>query len=149
MTKISEVTGGSDKVSIWKLVTPAPGANNVVVTLSALTNVKAGATSWTNVDQTTPVGTAATNTGSSNFPSVTVASAAEEVVHDTIGANVDQDELAVTADAGQTERWNIRTSHTGGGSTEVGAASVTMSWTMVKNTSWAIVGVPIKPAHVF
>src|SRR2546427_236510 len=149
MTKISEVTGGSDKVSIWKLVDPATGANNVVVTLSAPTNVKGGAPSWSNVDQTTPVGTAATNTWSSNFPSVTVASAAEEVVHDTIGANVDQDEGAVTVGAGQTERWNIRTSHTGGGSTEVGAASVTMSWTMVKNTSWAIVGVPIKPAHVF
>src|SRR2546427_2692182 len=149
MTKISEVTGASDRVSIWTLVNPATGTKSVVVTLSAATNVKGGATSWTNVNQTTPVGTAATNTGSSNFPSVTVASAAEEVVHDTIGANADTDEGAVTADAGQTERWNIRTTHTGAGSTEVGAASVTMSWTMVKNTSWAIVGVPIKPAHVF
>src|SRR5207249_3267890 len=149
MTKITEVTGASDRVSIWKLVNPATGTNSVVVTLSAAATVKGGATSWTNVDQTTPVGTAATNTGSSNFPSVTVASAAEEVVHDTIGANADSDEGAVTADAGQTERWNIRTSHTGGGSTEVGAASVTMSWTMVKNTGWASAGVPIKPAHVF
>src|SRR5439155_1378726 len=40
-------------------------------------------------------------------------------------------------------------SHTGAGSTEVGAASVTMSWTMVKNSGWASVGVSIKPAHVF
>src|SRR5439155_296465 len=70
MTKITEVTGASDRVSIWKLVNPATGTNSVVVTLSAAATVKGGATSWTNVDQTTPVGTAATNTGSSNFPSV-------------------------------------------------------------------------------
>src|SRR2546427_11416651 len=122
MTKISEVTGCSDKVSIGKLVNPATGANNVVVTLSAATNVKGGATSWSNVDQTTPVGTAATNTGSSLTPSVTVASAAEEIVHDVIGTNVDQDEGAVTVGAGQTETGNIRTSQTGARSTEVGPA---------------------------
>jgi uncharacterized repeat protein (TIGR01451 family) len=71
-------------------------------------------------------------------------------VLDTVSTNGDANTL--TANAGQTERWdlfsgtgdlnNVR----GGGSTEPGAASVTMSWTLGASKVWAIGAVAIKPA---
>src|SRR5204863_1910758 len=125
--------GGQNRVDIWQLLSPAVGSANVVITLSKAKNVAAGAVSFFGVDQTTPTGAQATATGSSMTASVTVASAAGEVVLNAVSANGDA--VSLTAAAGQTQRYNTGTGTAGGnvraaGSTKPGAATVTSSWTL-------------------
>ena len=55
---------------------------------------------------------------------------------------------SLTAGVGQTDQWNDANAGDdyGAGSTEPGAASVNMSWTLGSSDHWAIGAVPIKPA---
>jgi signal peptidase I len=132
------------RVELWYLVAPQTGSNSVVVTLSGETNddIVAGATSWRAVHQSTPLGTAVFASGESDTASVDVTSAAGEVVVDVVAS----DRETVSADGGQTEHWSAQPNKLGGGgSSELGAASVTMSWTLGQSTFWAIGGVPLKP----
>ena len=46
---------------LWRLVAPAAGANDVVVSVSNSTRIAANAVTWSGVDQTTPFDTPATN----------------------------------------------------------------------------------------
>jgi hypothetical protein len=139
---------------LWYLVNPPTGTNNVVVTLSGSADVRAGATSYTGVNQATPLGTAIGATGSSSTASVSgVSSAAGELVVDA--AALESTSSYFTAPgAGQTSRYTSHGTDGGGsnnnvpiaGSSEPGAASVTMSWSMEASKAWAIVAVPLKPA---
>lgn len=125
----------------------AAGTYNVIITWSsAAQEFVLGASSWHNVHQSSPLGTAATATGgSSTTPTVNVSSATGEVVVDML--EVDNG-VTMTVGAGQTQRWQFRqASHTSGGcSSEAGAATVTMSWTLGSTDFWAITGVSLKPA---
>ena len=141
------------RVEIWRLIAPNSGSATVTVTMSAAAVFGGGATSFADVDQGTPLGTFASAGNNTTTPSITLASAAGELVFDTVGARGDATTL--TVGAGQTQQWNYATGSTpndviGGGSTEPGAASVTMSWTegSAVGRSWAIGAVPIKPAGV-
>jgi len=138
------------RIEMWRLVNPPSGTANVVVTLSAAAKAVCGATSWTGVNQTTPLGTFVSATGSTNTPTVNATSATNEVVHDTVAA---QGTVTATVGAGQTQRWNAVTSGgltssnvRGAGSSEPGAATVTMSYSLSASASWAIGAVPLKPA---
>jgi uncharacterized repeat protein (TIGR01451 family) len=135
---------------LWYLLAPPTGTANVFVALLTPKRVVASAISFTGVNQTTPLGTFVGAAGQSTTASVNVSSAPGELVIDTVTTNGDANNL--TANAGQTERWdlfsctgdlnNVR----GGGSTRAGAASVTMSWTLGASKVWAIGAVAIKPA---
>src|SRR5262245_53884091 len=61
---------------VWRLVAPATGAHNVVVTLAAAAKFHCAASSYTGVHQTTPTGTVATATGNTQLATVDVSSAA-------------------------------------------------------------------------
>ena len=136
---------GNARIAIYKLVNPPSGTANVVVNFStppdkgAVVNV----TTYTGVDQTTPLGTFATQQANSTNPTVNVTSAAGELVYDVVSIR----NQPVTVTAGQTQRWNINSGSeiTGAGSTEPGAATTTMNWTAA-STDWSIGAVPIKPA---
>lgn len=128
--------------SLWRLVAPATGTHNVVITISNTSDViLGGATSWTGVDQTTPLGTSAKATAQSGTTAtVNVSSATGEVVVDVV---IGLDPISVGA--GQTSRYaTTGIGLTGAGSSEPGAGTVTMSWT-VANYAWRIVAVPLKP----
>lgn len=142
MTSVGSATNGAQVSHMWRLIAPATGANNVVVTLSGGgTDIVAVATSYTGVDQTTPLGTAATATGTSTTASVAVTSATDELVVDSVSSNLG----TLTVGAGQTQRGNTTAGDNfGGASEEVGATSVTMSWTIGSSSAWASVGVSIK-----
>ncbi len=133
------------RVEIYKLVAPDLGAHDVVATFAG--NVPDGATvgvmTFTGVDQGTPLGTFASAGGTSATASVNVSSSAGELVFDTLSSK----QLGgISALAGQTEYWNDSIGDgSGGGSTEAGAASVTMSWSN-PGDAWAIGAVPIKAA---
>jgi uncharacterized repeat protein (TIGR01451 family) len=143
-------TGSQNRTDLWYLVAPPSGTANVFVLLLTSKRVVASAISFTGVNQTTPLGTFVGAAGQSTTASVNVSSGPGELVIDTVASNGDANTL--TANAGQTERWdlfsgtgdlnNVR----GGGSTEPGAASVTMSWTLGASKVWAIGAVAIKPA---
>jgi len=143
-------TGSQNRTDLWYMLAPPTGTANVFVGLLTSKRVVASAISFTGVNQTTPLGTFVGATGQSTTASVNVSSAPGELVLDTVTTNGDANTL--TANAGQTEQWdlfsgtgdlnNVR----GGGSTEPGAASVTMSWRLGASKVWAIGAVAIKPA---
>ena len=88
LTYLNSVANGTNaRVEMWYLKEAdfpgTAGAYNVEVTLSASARVVAAAASFFNVDQTTPFGTFASNTGTSNpfpNPGVTVTNASGDVV---------------------------------------------------------------------
>ena len=142
--------GNQNRASVWYLLRPPSGTATVAVTLSGSTSVMAGAVSFSGVDQTTPLGTAAVANGTSANPSVTVSSGSRQLVIDVLASNGDAG--ALSAAAGQTEQWNGGTGTAGGdvrggGSTQPGAASVTMSWTLNASKSWSLIGVPVLGAR--
>ncbi|WP_036307174.1 DUF4347 domain-containing protein, partial [Methyloglobulus morosus] len=150
-------TEGNHAVEIWALVNPTVGTANVVVSLSGNTAVAAGASTFNGVNQSTPYGTYAGNSGTTiplinTTGSVTVASATGDVV---IDAQFWTDTLADTTGSGQTSQWSsssLLTSALGSSSTEAGAASVTMSGSAsilsVLGAQWSIGAVSIKAAAV-
>ncbi|HEY7634895.1 MAG TPA: hypothetical protein VH763_05100 [Gemmatimonadales bacterium] len=140
------------RAELWYLKNPASGTANVTVTLLGAAKMAGGAVSFSGVNQTTPIGAIAsdssTGTGTTN-PTTTVTSATGNLVIDAVA--MEGSAGTVTAGANQTQRWTNTTGSAGGeirgvGSTEPGAASVTMSWTKTNNAKWAIVAASINPA---
>lgn len=137
---------------IWRLTNPPSGAANVVVSVSGSgtgDSLYAGAITYTGVNQSTPLGTLATNLNTSTTASATVASAVGELVFGVLALD---DGRTATNTAGQTERWNGRTESGDDGvraaaATKAGAASTTVTWT-VGSDAWSVCAVPIKPASV-
>ena len=131
---------------LWYFLNPAIGAETITITLSGSDGKTAGAISMTGVHQTTPLGTAATNGGSSTGPTVDVIGASDDLIVD--GFSVDNTTTSKTAGGGQEKRWERGAVGLAGGagSTEPGTASVTMSWTLGTTSQWAISGVAIKAA---
>lgn len=145
------------RLTVWGLVAPAAGSNDVVVTYaSALDGLRRiMAVSWTGVNQSTPIGTLAANSAAPGAITVDASSAAGEVVVDFFVAGRNTVELTgATAGAGQTEA--LAATASGGAATgsfsgcsyESGAASVTMSWTVSGGTDVfnIINAIPLKPA---
>lgn len=87
LTKAISSSGGSGVDSaIWYLIAPATGTNNIVV--SATANMVCYASSWTGVDQVSPIeATAQDSTAyASNPSSLAIGASASSVVVDMIGA---------------------------------------------------------------
>jgi hypothetical protein len=152
MTKIGEVAYGSNHaISVWELVAPAAGAHTVAPTFTDFNIEALVAVSLSGVHQTTPHGTVVTASNANTTPSVTVSSATGELVVDFVAVKQNSTATA-TVGSGQTQRANLATTVNpvidvrGLVSTEAGAASVTMDWTLSASESWKAVGVPVKPA---
>lgn len=141
-------------VQYFRLVAPASGAHNVVVTLAGGTaTLSGGSVSYTGADQTTPLGTPATANdanaaGTAVSVSVTGTTSGNPVV-DFLGQGSG---VAATVGAGQTVRWQRATdsiTRAGGGATSTetsGGGSVAMTWTLGGADHWAIIGVEVLPA---
>jgi uncharacterized repeat protein (TIGR01451 family) len=147
LTKVGSTQNAGDgaRAEIWRLVGPATGVHDVVVTLSGSNEATVGVMTLTAVDQTTPLGAYASGSGDDTSGSATANSATGELVFDVIAVkDVDQ---PLAPGAGQTERWDLFTGSNanGGGSTAPGASAVVMSWSWVQGTDWAIGAVPIRP----
>lgn len=140
------IDGGNTEVSLWYLVAPATGSNTIAITITGtISGISAGGVSFTGVHQTTPVGTYASATGNSTTATVNVTSATNEMVVDVCGCFFTS---TLSVGAGQTQRFNAQAGFvvTGAGSTEAGASSVTMSWTLSTSGNWAIAALPVKEA---
>lgn len=134
----------ASRIAMWYRINPATGPGTIQVTFSGGIQEKTmGASSWSGVHQTTPTGTFVSQAGSGTTPSITLSSAPGEVVVDA-ASNIDAG--SITVDPSQVEHWNLTLVNVSGGhSSETGAASVTMSWTMPTDF-WAIGAVTLKPA---
>ena len=130
---------------IWMLVNPTPGTANLIVKYSrASTNLNVGIMTFTNVDQTTPIGSKArsSSTSSSSTPTVTVSSDANSLVLGVLAA-----ETTTYTETGQTNQWNQTTLNIRGvGSTKAGAASVQVSWSGAASKRYAATAVSIRAA---
>ena len=156
LTLVVDITGPTygANASIWRRVTPATGANNVVVSISQSGDIGSGAHVLAGVDQTTPErGTPVTALGDV-YPSSGTATV-------TIGAGVsDATDMCVACfNAGsalsapnQTERWvqNINAGSTGGnsaGDTAAGSASaITFSRTVAAVDVWRACAFSVRAA---
>ena len=147
LTLVGEnVNGTSGRMHMYMLLNPPSGTANVVVNLDADPDrgIVVGVTTFTGVNQSTPLGTFATANGSSSAASTTVNSANGELVFDVATYR----NTTMAANAGQTERYNVYSGNEiyGGSSTKAGAASVNMGWAGSASQNWAIGAVSIKPS---
>lgn len=142
------------KLSLWQLVAPATGSNTVYVSwASAQDETAIVAASYTGVDQSTPVRTPVSATGTDEFTAVTVTSVAADYVVDGVGF-IDSNGAAMTmvVDAGQTSHGEVEganLSYEGlGTSHEVAAGtSTTMNWTLSQNgAAWGQIAVALVPS---
>jgi hypothetical protein len=154
LTKIGNQNNGNNvRVEIWYLLAPDTGTNNIDLTLNAsVPKIVTGATSWTGVNQTTPLGTFQSDWNINTPATVNVVSSTGEIVLDTVGYDRDRQIIAAV---GQTEQWNKTTTNggifpevRGASSTKPGEPTTTMSWTLdpYYPNQWAIGAVPIKSA---
>ncbi|MGA2788607.1 MAG: SdrD B-like domain-containing protein, partial [Verrucomicrobiota bacterium] len=137
---------------IWMLVNPPSGTANLLVQLTGAspTNLNVGIITFSNVNQTTPIGNSTHNIGRSSRNSPYIST-------NTITSNTNSLVLAVlttstgantiTEASGQTERWNTNTTNIRAvGSTKPGTNTVTTSWTNSSRQYYAATAVSISPA---
>jgi hypothetical protein len=145
-----ELDAGPAFNSLWIYKNPSSGGATVQATFSEVVNgVTIHTSTFCNVDQTTSTGTLAGAEGGATTASVVVTSAIGDLVTDSLAGNADGGANAsYTVGAGQTEQANFSVSgnHRHMASTEPGASTVTMSWTLSVAKTWGILGVALKPA---
>ncbi|HEY6337463.1 MAG TPA: C25 family cysteine peptidase [Candidatus Sulfotelmatobacter sp.] len=153
------------RVEIWSLLAPASGAATIVVNVNVPTNntvgVVAGATTFTDVDQTVPLGTFVSASGevagcvasasptSACSSQINVPSVVNGMVFDTFATGIAP---TVTEYNPQVQQWNLTSGGgnnrdvTGSSSTRSGAPSVPVSELLNSTSNWAQGGISINPS---
>jgi hypothetical protein len=141
-------TAGTGRVYLFGLLSPTAGANTVLITTSApvvdssLGTIIGGSISFSHVNQSTPTGTLATNTGSGTAPATgSITSQSNDIVVGFAGVGsamsawpaTDKTHLNVNGNSGC---GNV------GMSTAPGAATVTFTWTSLSDF-WATAGISV------
>jgi hypothetical protein len=146
-------TSGNRTVQLFYLVNPSSGAAyNTVFTFTTTINViLGGCSSFSGVDQSTPLGTAVTNNTTGTSSAVTATSATGEMVIDFQVTSSNLTARSFTQAAGQTSNWKQYDTSgancSGGSSREAGAATVAMGWSWSGAAEYqALSAVSIKPA---
>nr|HMU06221.1 SprB repeat-containing protein [Saprospiraceae bacterium] len=123
---IGSTTYASDaRLYIYGLINPNIGTANVVVTMSGSVSngVVVSASSFFGIDQTVPLGTFASATGSSSTATVNVSSVAGDYIYDAVTY---RNTSNLTVGAGQTERWDLSSGTIrGAGSSELATSTST------------------------
>jgi len=137
--------GGKPRVAMFSLYNPSSGANNVVVTMPEPEKVAITAISYEGVNPTTPITTVSSNVGSNDDPGIIISSSTYDIVQDAMGSISSG---SPTVDGTQTERSNLEMANGGsdhylGTSTDDGAASVPMGWTLGEEKEWVITAMNI------
>ena len=149
MTLVGSKLNGTDVGTyLYHLINPPVGTANVVVTIPAANPLSTGATSWTGVHQTAPLGTVTSAINSVSGPNVGSVGATGEVVVDALAVRQDVNP-GLVPNADQTERWDAASFVSpvyisSASSSEPGASNTLMAWDYV--VSWATLAVPIKPS---
>lgn len=155
MTSLGAVSNADSLVgvSLWRLIAPDTGANDVIVSWPGAKNAVCVSMSFAGAHQTDPDGTPVTGSDTSGGgftnPSLVVTSAVGEIVAD-MAVLQDDDNTSTLTVVTNTQRTNdsdlganaVRCAT----STAPGAASVTMSWTPDTADDWAGIAVAVLPA---
>jgi uncharacterized repeat protein (TIGR01451 family) len=150
-------TPNTRRVEMWYLLNPVAGTNLPIVvsvqipTAGAKVGVVAGATTFTGVDQTVPLGTFASADGTAGANSqMDVPSVINGMILDTMATGGDQ---TVTVSGPQVSQWNVRTvsgtdppAVTATGSSRTGAPSVPISEVFSGTSNWSLGAIPINPS---
>lgn len=148
LTKIRRDANTDENTELWYLIDPPIGSNMVVITWSADPEAQVAATiSYKSVDQLTPLGNNAGNTGNSNTQSVVIVSSVGELCV-AVAATYPPFGIMIPG-AGVAERWEVNSADgnmKGTGGEKAGAASVTLQWTNTNPGNWAMSAVALKPA---
>ena len=148
MTQAGTISGVSriTRATLFQLIAPSTTAG-VSVTASwtgGINWVHMGTISYTGANA---VGTAVTDSASTSTASVVVTSATGDMVTDCVSTDGQNPSAKLTVGAGQTERTvylDAGVDFSGQTSTEAGAASVTMSYSMPSNAAgWSMIGMNI------
>ncbi len=149
-TEVDVVTYGastSQRISLFELVAPSSGANDIVFTIDSSQEIVAASTSYTGVDQTTPTDTPSnTVEASATSISQTITSETGDLVIDVASVYNGAD---WGADGSQTERVvndNGAAQDSIGQSSKAGAASVDMEWTVSAARPMGHIGVNVNAA---
>jgi hypothetical protein len=150
LTSVGSVTGALSvhAMAMYRQLNPPTGSQNLVYDLSPAGYTSGNTAPFTNVHQTTPVDTAATNTGpAASGTTVTVTSATGDLVVDSVyQAFGDCAATPIAPGATQTLLFADQTNGTAAGmSTKAGAASVPMTWTCAIPDEWLAIGVSLNP----
>jgi len=145
LTKATTASGTQTWADIWYLVAPTPGTYSIGITMSGqAASLVAGAASFYNVNQITPIGVATTASGMNTNLSIGTSSNASEIVFSTLSVN---NVRTVTLGAGQTSLWNQGINQvTGVASYQIGAANTSSSYTINTLSIWAGATVSLQPA---
>ncbi len=143
----SSGTTGPGIVQMYGLLDPPSGVGIAEVTLTSSARFVAGSTSFANVDQNDPISAQAVANGNSSNASLSIGSATGEMVFAALVATGDIE--SVSTGSGQTQRWNRSLGDDnalyGVASTEPGAVSTTMSYSLDAGAPWAMVAISIQP----
>lgn len=145
---------GVRRCTVFKLVAPAQVAGDIVVSWAgSVDEAVIGATAWSGVDQTAPLGTAVINTsaGGVDTLSVNVTAPVGSVTHDSYSGSADSVLAAATNQTLRWSQWAAFKTTEGGGASAAGTGSpVTHTWSGIGsggNLSLiriVLIGVPIQ-----
>lgn len=142
-------------VTLHRLINPPTGTFTVRVTITTSGRLTAGAISVNGAHQTTPERTLAKNLGTGATLSIAgIASNANDLVLVCINSRQGASAITHTEDAGQTARWDevvtsgggASSQHRSSGSTEPGAASVSVGYTLGSAQGAAMIAVSVQEA---
>ena len=132
----------------WGCAAQPVGTLTVTVTLSAIAYISSGVETFANVDQITPYGAVNSALGTSNSPSVILATTVDySLVVDGLATALTP--ILYTVGPGQIENWhetaNADTRQGGSSIESAGTAvdNVTMDWSITQNTDWVITVVEV------
>lgn len=150
MSIVIDIANGNKRAVIWKRENPPSGLQTVqLITSSSLFDHTTETIAWrgTPTSDATSGGQSSSGTATSTSTPAVTTGAAGDVVLDTLYHDVTE---AVTEGAGQTEEWDAigLAGANGAGSTEPGAASVTMSFSFPTSQIFLHVAVNIKATSV-
>lgn len=146
--------GTTRRVEMWYLLNPASGTKTIAVTVdvptAASVGVVAGATTFTGVDQTVPLGTfVAADGAGATYSQIDVPSVVNGMVIDTLAIDGSHTAAATTP---QNVQWNTNTGTnanqdvTGLASSRAGAPSMPMSETFSAATNWSLGAISVNPS---
>lgn len=147
MTQVgSTLTDGSNWwLSLWRLVAPAVGTADLVATLSGSGAISLAGAAFSGVDQTTPLRTHATNTGTSTSASVAPTSSVNDVVFAAMseyngGTITEGSTLIYELEGGASvNSFSAQTA-------AAGSPTTSMSWTLGSSVAWGAIGAAMIPA---
>jgi uncharacterized repeat protein (TIGR01451 family) len=146
--------GNTRRVEMWYLLNPSTGGHNVIVSVNIpaaqTVGVVAGATTFTDADQTVPLGTFVSADGAAGGSSqLDVPSVVNGMILDTLAIGGNQ---TVAIPGPQVSQWNLASGGadppdvTGSGSSRTGAPAVPISETFSGASNWSLGAVSVNPS---